>query len=69
MLASGPLIFMNYLSYIDEFTYAMFLMVFILILMVAMVYWLAKAFAQFLNEIFDLKKPTYNNKNYDYFQD
>jgi hypothetical protein len=60
---------MQYLTFIDPFTEAMFMMVFIIMLMVAMVYWLAKAFAMFLNQVFDLKKPEYTRKNYDDFSD
>lgn len=54
---------MEYLAYIDQFTIAIFYLVEIMIFVLAMVYWFAKGFAWFINQVFDLKK---SQDRYDY---
>jgi hypothetical protein len=56
---------MEYLAYIDPFIYAIFWFIFLYILMVGLVFWLAKGFAWFLNEVFDLKKTEDKYNYYD----
>lgn len=60
---------MEYLTYIDNFSVQLIMLSFILILAIALVFWFAKAFSTFLNELFDLNKSKNVYKNYDTFKD